>query len=127
MTLPRLLSLDRASGRLMQRPVAGIEPAGVFSWDGLAPKVVTLVGEDAELSLAFDRRGLHVRRRGLHGLGGLGGLLDWERSAADAFADDQAQTIGIFNDAGLIEVFVAPAGLTVTAFVPGARLQATSV
>ena len=124
MTLPRLLSLDRASGRLMQRPVAGIEPAGVFSWDGQAPKVVTLVGEDAELSLAFDRRGLHVRRRGLRGLGG---LLDWERSAADAFADEQAQTIGIFNDAGLIEVFVAPAGLTVTAFVPGARLQATSV
>ena len=120
-TLPRLLSLDPASGRLAQRPVAAIEPTAVIAWDGVVPKAITIAGDDAELSLALDRRGLHVRRSGL------AGLLDWERCDADAFGDSQAQTISIFNDAGLIEAFIAPAGLTVTAFVPGARLQAAIV
>ena len=120
-TLPRRLSLDVASKRLVQQPVAGIEAAEVCSWDGEAPKAIIVAGEDAELSLLLDREGLHVRRSGL------AGLLDWEHSDPGAFADNQAQTISIFNDAGLIEVFIAPAGLTVTAFVPGARLQAAIV
>ena len=120
-TLPRLLSLDPASGRLAQHPAVAIEPTAVIAWDGEAPKAITISGDDAELSLALDRQGLRVRRRGL------GGLLDWERCDADAFADCQAQTISIFEDAGLIEAFIAPAGLTVTAFVPGARLQAAIV
>ena len=120
-TLPRLLSLDPASGRLAQRPAAATEPAAVIEWDGVVPKAITIAGDDAELSLALDRRGLQVRRSGL------AGLLDWERCDADAFGDSQAQTISIFNDAGLIEAFIAPAGLTVTAFVPGARLQAAIV
>ena len=120
-TLPRLLSLDPASGRLAQRPAVATEPTAVIAWDGEAPKAITIGGDDAELSLALDRRGLHVRRSGL------AGLLDWERCDADAFADCQAQTISIFEDAGLIEAFIAPAGLTVTAFVPGARLQAAIV
>ena len=118
MTLPRLLSFDPASGRLVQRPGAEIAPTAVCSWDGAASKVVTIAGEDAQLVLMLDCRGLHVRRNGLDG------LLDWEHSDPGAFADNQAQTIGIFNDAGLIEVFIAPAGLTVTAFVPGAQVQA---
>ena len=118
MTLPRLLSFDPASRRLVQRPGAGIAPTAVCSWDGAAARVVTIAGKDAQLVLALDRRGLHVRRNGLDG------LLDWEHSNPGAFADDQAQTISIFNDAGLIEVFIAPIGLTVTAFVPGAQVQA---
>ena len=115
-TLPRLLSLDPASGRLAQRPAAAIAPSAVIAWDGEAPKAITIVGDDAELSLALDSRGLQVCRRGL------GGLLDWERRDADGFEYRQAQTISIFEDAGLIEAFIAPAGLTITAFVPGARL-----
>ena len=120
-TLPRRLSLDVGSKRLVQQPVAGIEAADVCSWDGESPKAIIVAGEDAELSLLLDREGLHVRRSGL------AGLLDWEHSDPGTFGDNQAQTISIFNDAGLIEVFIAPAGLTVTAFVPGARLQAAIV
>ena len=120
-TLPRLLSLEAASERLVQQPVAGIEAVEVCLWNGEAPKAIIVAGEDAELSLLLDRKSLHVRRSGL------AGLLDWEHIDPGAFGDSQAQTISIFNDAGLIEVFIAPAGLTVTAFVPGARLQAAIV
>lgn len=120
-SLPRTLSLDAAVGRLVQEPIAGIDPVGSHMWDGETPLVITVAGDDADLTLSFDRRILDVRRRGR------GGLLDWERSNADVFDDRQAQTISIFNDAGLIEVLIAPAGLTVTAFVPGARLQAAIV
>lgn len=112
--LPRNLSLDTGAGRLVQQPIAGIEPAATHQWDGESPKTISIVGEDAEMTLTFGPHTLAVRRHGL------GGLLDWERRDESAFVGGAAQTIGIFADAGLIEAFIEPAGLTVTAFVPGA-------
>ena len=114
-TLARRLSLDPATQRLVQCPVSGIEPAGGWQWDGETPLTIGIKGSDAELSLAFDRRELRVAR------GGLDGLLDWKCKDPYFFATGGEQTISIYNDAGLIEVFIAPAGLTVTAFVPGAQ------
>ena len=115
-SLPRIMSLNEAAERLVQQPIAGIEPAATHQWDGETPMTISIAGEGAELMLTLDSRALTVRRRGL------GGLLDWERRDDRAFVDGAAQTIRIFEDAGLIEVFIAPAGLTVTAFVPGALL-----
>ena len=115
LTLPRKLALDPITKRLVQSPVCGIEPAGGWQWDGETPLTITIMGSDSELSLVFDRRELRVARCGM------AGLLDWKCNDPCLFeAGDQ--TISIYNDAGLIEVFIAPAGLTVTAFVPGAQL-----
>ena len=110
------MSLNEAAQRLVQQPIAGIEPAATHHWDGETPMTISVAGEGAELTLTLDFRALSVRRRGL------GGLLDWERRDGRAFVDGAAQTVRMFEDAGLIEVFIAPAGLTVTAFVPGALL-----
>ena len=115
LTLPRKLSLDPATKRLVLCPVSGIEPAGGWQWDGETPLTITIKGSDAELSLAFDRRELRVARYGM------AGLLDWKCNAPYYFDTIGEQTISIYNDAGLIEVFIAPAGLTVTVFVPGAQ------
>ena len=115
-TLPRLLSLAPCGRRLLQRPVRGIEPASLRLWDGEAPMTIAISGEDASLTLVLDLQGLRVRRSGLSG------KLNWERMDLAALPDSGGQTIRIFNDAGLIEVFIEPAGLYVTAFVPGARI-----
>ena len=116
LTLPRRLSLDAASKRLLQCPVSGIEPGDGRQWDGETPLTITITGSDAELSLVFDRRELRVERSGM------AGLLDWKCNDPYLFETGGEQTISIYNDAGLIEVFIAPEGLTVTAFVPGAQL-----
>ena len=114
--LPRLLLLDTAAGRLVQQPIAGIDSAATHQWDGETPMTISIAGEDAEMKLTFRSRALAVQRDSL------GGQFDWERSDESAFVDGAAQTIRIFADAGLIEAFIEPAGLTVTAFVPGAQL-----
>ena len=116
-TLPRTLSLDAASGRLLQKPPPGIQPDISRRWDMAGPMEVTIAGDDASLELTFDARGLSVRRCGLDG------MLNWERHDGADFKEPGTQTIRIFNDAGLIEVFVEPDGRTVTAFVPDARLN----
>ena len=77
---------------------------------------IEITGDDALLSLVCAEKELHVRRHGL------GTLLDWTHRNPNALSHEREQTIHIFNDAGLIEAFFEPAGLTVTAFVPGARL-----
>ena len=87
-----------------------------LDWDGYDAMTVVITGNDAELKLCFDQAQLTVERRGL------GGLLDWDRRAPVALSEPTHQTINTFNDSGLIEVFVNPAGLTVTAFIPGARV-----
>ena len=112
--LPRTVSLDAAAQRLVQQPIGGIGPCATHHWDGKTHMTVSIAGDDAAMSLTFDPRALTVRRHGLDG------LLDWERRDECAFVDDSAQTIRIFADAGLIEAFIEPAGLTVTVFVPGA-------
>ena len=116
LTVPRKLSLDPATKRVVQCPVSGIEPVGGQQWDGETLLTITITGSDAELSLVFDRRELRVARCGM------AGLLDWKCNDPYFFETGGKQTISIYNDAGLIEVFIFPAGLTVTAFVPGAQL-----
>ena len=116
LTLPRRLSLDVSAKGLVQCPALEIEPAACHRWDGETPVIITIKGGDAELLLMFDRRELRVVRCGMDG------LLDWECKDPYNFETGGEQTISIYNDAGLIEVFISPAGLTVTAFVPGAQL-----
>lgn len=115
-TLPRTLSLDETRMRLVQRPVDGIAPSLTCVWDGKDAITIDLAGDDTVLSLMLDGGSLAVRRRGL------GNMLDFDQRASDVFAQGEAQTIEIFNDAGLVEIFGHPAGITITAFVPGARL-----
>jgi fructan beta-fructosidase len=111
-TMPRTLRFDAPSGRLVQAPVAGAVPLSSIVWAG--PEPITVTGEDCTLSIMRDDTGLIVLRKGL------AGLLDWERRDQHCFAAGVEQTIDIFNDAGLIEIFIRPAGVTITAFVPNA-------
>ena len=120
-TLPRTLTIDAARGRLLQAPVAGVEPGASRDWDGHSRVTIDVAGQDCSLTLTLDAAGLLVTRHGLDG------LLDWECRESAAFAVGGDQTIDIFNDAGLIEMFIRPAGLTVTAFVPGADLSLTPI
>ena len=116
-TLPRTLSVDAARGRLLQAPVVGVEPVASRLWDRHSLVTIDVTGQNCSLKLTLDAAGLIVTRHGLDG------QLDWECRDTAAFAAGGDQTIDIFNDAGLIEIFIRPAGLTVTAFVPGADLS----
>ena len=115
-TLPRTLSYDAPSKRLVQTPVVGLMPISSRHWNGHSPMTVTVTGRDCTLNLILDAGGLLVTRRGI------GGLLDWERRDDCCFVAGGEQTIDLFNDAGLIEIFIWPAGLSVTAFVPEAQI-----
>ena len=113
-TLPRRLTLDPGAGRLVQSPAPELAPERSWTWCAGQDLTVELTGEDCRLTVQLDDAGISVARRGC------GGLLDWERR--EVLAITGRQTVDLYRDAGLIELFVLPAGLTVTAFLPGARL-----
>ena len=115
-TSPRILSYDATVDRLAQIPVAGHTAAVSQQWDGISPATFSVPGRDCELRITLDAAGLLVVRQGI------GGLLDWTRRTERPLASGVGQTIDFFNDAGLIEIFIRPAGMTITAFVPGARI-----
>ena len=113
-TLPRRLTLDAGAGRLAQSPAPGLQPERSWTWDAQDLLTIEIRGDDCVLILQLDAGGIGVARRGGSG------LLEWERRDRVAIAG--RQTIDLYLDAGLIELFVGPAGLTVTAFVPGAKI-----
>ena len=111
-SLPRHLSIAPEAGRLRQTPAAEFAPSKSWTWDGTVPSVIEVGGTDCTLTVRLNPTGIAVERTGSG--------LDWQRSETLAIADPQ--TIDLYEDSGLIELFIRPAGLTVTAFVPGARL-----
>ena len=115
-TSPRTLSYDATADRLAQIPVAGHAAAVSRQWDGISPATFSVPGRDCELRITLDAAGLLVVRQGM------GGLLDWTRRTERPLGSGVGQTIDFFNDAGLIEIFIRPAGMTITAFVPGATI-----
>ena len=113
-TLPRRLSLDPKTGRLAQLSAPALKPDRSWAWDAQEHMAIEVKGEDCRLTVELDDAGIAVVRRGRSQ------LLDWERR--DRVAVTGRQTIDLYLDAGLIELFISPAGLTVTAFLPGACL-----
>lgn len=113
-TLPRLLSFDEQSGRLRIIPAPDIAPTKSWVWNGADVFTLDIGGTDCALSLCLRSTGIAVNR-----VGGLG-MLDWERREGVVITGPQE--IDLYEDAGLVELFIRPAGLCVTAFLPGARL-----
>lgn len=111
-TLPRRLGLS-ADGRLTQRPAAPLAPARELSFDGASPLDLTIIGEGCRMSLTIDPAGVTLTRGGSP-------KLDWHHR--EEIALTSPQTLTLFEDQGLIELFLQPAGLTATLFLPGARL-----
>jgi sucrose-6-phosphate hydrolase SacC (GH32 family) len=112
-TLPRRLSLDPHNGRLLQRLAVDLAPARRASYDGKRSMKSVVDGEGCQLALTVDPAGVTLSRSGSP-------LLDWHQR--EALPLTEPQTIAVHEDAGLIEVFVEPAGLSATVFLPGARL-----
>jgi sucrose-6-phosphate hydrolase SacC (GH32 family) len=112
-TLPRRLSLDPHNGRLLQRLAVDLAPARRASYDGKTSMKSVVDGEGCQLALTVDPAGVTLSRSGSP-------LLDWHQR--EALPLTEPQTIAVHEDAGLIEVFVEPAGLSATVFLPGARL-----
>ena len=113
-TLPRRITLDPGGKRLAQSPAPALDPERSWSWEGHDLLTIEITGNDCLLTVQLDNVGVAISRRGGSG------LLDWERRDRVALAG--RQTIDLYMDAGLVELFIRPVGLTVTAFVPGARL-----
>ena len=114
-TFPRHLRLNSQSKRLTQEPAVEIAPSFKKAWDGRKGLRIELRGDrDCTLTVKLDTTGVAVTRQGLDG------LLDWNRR--ETLTLTGPQIIECYEDAGLIELFVRPAGLTITAFLPGAIL-----
>ena len=111
-TLPRTLTLD--GGRLRVAPLAtahGLARLTVSLDEGL-----TIVGDLAQLTVRRTQEGaLDVRRDADDP------AQRWARCSADALVVGDQQ-VTVFIDAGLIELFLAPAGISVTAYVAGADI-----
>ena len=113
--LPRTLRLD--GDRLRVAPITAALPlaAAVLPLgDGLV-----IDGDDRCLTVSLSAAGtLEVRRDA-----------DdpdecWFGSTPGAAPQGEAQTATVFIDGGLVELFLSPAGLAVTAYLPGATLSA---
>lgn len=111
-SLPRRLSLDPEAGRLQQSPAPELTPTKSWTWDGTGLFALEVSGNECTLIVHLVPTGIGVVRTGSG--------LDWKRGETLTIAGPQ--TIDLYKDCGLIELFIHPAGLTVTAFVPGARL-----
>lgn len=111
-TLPRRLTLSD-DGHLSQRLAVDLTPARELVFDGRTPLRLTVEGDGCRFSLSLDRTGITLARSGSE-------LLDWHHHETIALTGPQ--TLAIHEDRGLIELFLEPAGLTATLFLPGARL-----
>ena len=112
-TLPRRLSLDRRTGRLMQKLAVDLPPARRVEFDGTTSVTVAIDGEGGRVELIVAPDGVTLTRSGSP-------LLDWHHRLELPLSEPQS--IAIHEDAGLLEVFIQPAGLCATIFLPGARL-----
>lgn len=110
-TLPRRLSLDRATGRLAQTLAADLDPRRCALFDGVKPMQIVIAYGDTQLDLALDPAGITLTRSGSR-------LLDWHHR--EQIQLTEPQVIAVYEDYGLVEIFIEPAGLTATVFLPGA-------
>lgn len=110
-TLPRRLTLSGDGQSLVQHPLATAPIHAQYLWELGSSFAQQYDGEGAKLTLNIDADG-HVRA---------------ERHAQDerlhwrgALALTDAQTISIYRDNGLFEIFFEPLGASLTVFIPGA-------
>ncbi len=106
-TLPRVLTLEGA--QLVQRPIAGAKPRSLHVWDGVTSLSITVPGPTMAVSVDWSRDRCLVARTADDA------RFAW--AAEHAITPDAPQTITVFVDAGLVEMFCAPLGVVVTAFV----------
>jgi len=111
-SLPHRLSLDLQAARLVQSPATDHAPTKSWKWDGMEPFTLDVGGHDCTLAVRLDSAGIAVTRSS--------NLFEWHRGEEIAIA--APQTIDLYEDTGLIELFILPIGLTVTAFLPDACL-----
>ena len=105
--LPRTLSL--VDGDLRQAPVAGCPTAPLLDWQPGQVAEASLDGRLAQLRIAIDAQGwLSVRRTSDDP------ILDWHGEPVEL---NEPARLSVSNDAGLVEIFVAPQGLTITAYL----------
>lgn len=110
-TLPRTVRLD--GDRLRVAPIAAALPLA----RAMIPlgAGVTIVGDGVQLTIARTGTGALAVRRDADDPAQV-----WARTSADAVVS-AAEEVTVFIDAGLVELFIAPAGVAVTADVAGAR------
>ncbi len=116
-SLPRTISLE--GDRLVQRPVVGAAPALRLAWDGDAPREINIPGDDTALQIELRHDGGRVTRRGE-------APRHWSQPFELDFAGEP-QTIEIFEDNGLLEIFLRPSGLSITALIQDARINSMLV
>ena len=112
-TLPRRLSLDLRTGQMKQSLAVDLDPARRVDFDGRATATFVIDGAGGRVELVVDPAGVTLTRSGSP-------LLDWHHREVCSLTEPQSITI--HEDNGLIEIFIQPAGLSVTVFLPGARL-----
>lgn len=115
-SLPRLVALDVA-GRLRQRPWPAAEPLAATRC-GLPAQSFEIVvaGRDAELRILGDHRSGDVTVTRTAG----DERLNWRRHHAGLLGGADDRGLSLFVDGPLIELFIQPDGLSITAALPGA-------
>ena len=116
-SLPRIVSLQ--GDRLVQRPIAGVAPTASFAWDGASPREIHIPGKDMALQIELRHDGARIARKAAP-------PWHWSQAIALDFAQVR-QTIEIFEDNGLLEIFLDPSGLSITAFVQGVSMNSMLV
>ena len=111
-TLPRTLTL--AGDRLVQQPIAGAIATARYTCDASGTRAIEIAGDAMTLSITLTPGTLKLERTADDP------RFDWR---AEHAIDADVQSIDVFIDAGLVEIFLAPAGLVATAFVAGGRLR----
>lgn len=115
-TLPR--ALEWRDGRLHQRPLAAAAP--LAAWHGTMPAAghLRIRRGDAQLDLVINADGSATTRRA--GTASHTALLAWQRDfAAGTVNPGVDRRISLFADGPMLELFIDPCGLTLTAALPG--------
>jgi sucrose-6-phosphate hydrolase SacC (GH32 family) len=115
-TLPRRVRLDAAALRLRQEPIAGAEAHVRWSHaePGEVPFAITLARGSSLLVVIGDPRtgSLEVKRIGSEALA-------WSSVSSDILERVPSRRFTLFEDGPLLELFIAPDGLVITAALPG--------
>ncbi len=106
-SLPRRLTLD--GNIVRQSPVAGVEFVPLIDWVPGEPAAATVEGGRAQLHVTIDADGLLMMRRQSDDP-----AMRW---SGEPVRLDEPARLRLSDDAGLVEIFVAPQGLTITAYL----------
>lgn len=116
-SLPRIVTL--VGDRLALMPVRSAVPALHLAWNGASLHAFQIPGGDTALRIELHPGGGRVARSGA-------APWHWSQPFAFDFAG-VPQMIEIYEDNGLLEIFLHPSGLSITAFVREARIDSMLV